>query len=246
MTHVISIRFYEELNDFLPEDKRKKIYQINYLGRQSVKDLIESQGVPHTEVDLVIVNNISVDFNYIINPGDFISVYPIFESIDITKLTKVREKPLRELKFILDVHLGKLAKYLRLLGFDTIYNNNYSDLDVIKISNTEKRIILTRDLSVLKRNDVKYGYWIRSQFSKEQAKEVIMKFDLNSLIAPFKYCLECNGIIEKVEKEKIIAQLLPETQQYFDIFYQCSDCQKVYWEGNHYERMKKIIDEIIK
>ena len=119
--HKIFLRFYEELNDFLPEEKRKKRFLHQYIDRTSVKDLIESLGVPHTEIDLILVNGKSVSFKYLINDGDDISVYPVFESIDITGLQHLRPKPLRDPKFIADVHLGRLARYLRMLGFDTLF-----------------------------------------------------------------------------------------------------------------------------
>ena len=124
--HKATFRFYEELNDFLPKEKRKKRFEHNFIDRASVKDVIESFGVPHTEVDLIIVNGESKNFSYIINDGDDISVYPVFESIDISNLQKLRPEPLREPKFILDVHLGTLARYLRMLGFDTNYRNDYA------------------------------------------------------------------------------------------------------------------------
>ncbi len=174
----VAFRFYEELNDFLPFKYRKKRFEYNIATNTSVKDAIESLGVPHTEIDLILVNSNSVDFSCNLKEGDHVSVYPKFESFDIAELTKIRSEPLRKIKFILDVHLGKLAKYLRLLGFDTLYHNNLDDPEIIEIAKTEKRIILTRDLGILKNNKVTHGYWLRSQDSKEQLKEVIQRFDL--------------------------------------------------------------------
>jgi uncharacterized protein len=240
----IKIRFYEELNDFLSPVKRKKIYEIEYLGRQSVKDLIESQGIPHTEVDLVIVNRNSVDFNYIIEPGDFISVYPTFELIDITPIIKLRPKPLRNTKFIADVHLGKLVKYLRMLGFDTKYCNDYKDMEIINISNSDKRIILTRDVGLLKHNEVKRGYWIRNTDPDKQINEVMNKFDLKSTLKPFTICMNCNGKLKSIEKEKIIEKLEPKTKQYFNEFYICNSCGQVYWKGSHWEKMNRKINKL--
>ena len=138
----VTLRFYEELNDFLPDIKRKKRYKINISGRQTVKDLIESQGIPHTEIDLILVNGEPVKFNQIIHEGDDISVYPVFESFDISEITSLENRPLRDPKFILDVHLGRLAKYLRVMGFDTLYRNDYSDNEIVEISINEKRILV--------------------------------------------------------------------------------------------------------
>ena len=160
--HKISIRFYEELNDFLPEEKQKLRFEHSYIDRTSVKDLIESLGVPHTEVDLILVNGKPVGFDYLINDDDDISVYPVFESIDITDLQHLRPKPLRKPKFVADVHLGRLARYMRMLGFDTLYKNNIDDDEIVNISVDEKRTILTRDRNILKRSVVTHGYFVRN------------------------------------------------------------------------------------
>ncbi|MGM0498034.1 MAG: Mut7-C RNAse domain-containing protein, partial [Bacteroidota bacterium] len=189
-----SIRFYEELNDFLPKEKIKKDIVFHFFDQPTVKDIIESFGVPHTEVDLILVNGKSVEFDYHIKPQDRISVYPKFESLDIQEITKLRQRPLRNIKFILDVHLGKLAKYLRLLGFDTIYQNKMDDASIVNQSKTEHRIILTRDIGILKHNEVQHGYYVRSDDPKKQIKEIIQRFDLKDSIDPFSRCLECNGV----------------------------------------------------
>ena len=139
-------RFYEELNDFLPLDKRKKIFSYNFEGNPSVKDAVEAIGVPHTEIDLILANSKSVAFSYHLQDGDMISVYPVFESMDISNVTHLREKPLRKPKFILDVHLGKLAKYLRMLGFDALYETDYKDSRIVNIAKTQNGTILTRDV----------------------------------------------------------------------------------------------------
>lgn len=241
----LNIRFYEKLNDFLLRQNRKKTFILPLLIRQTVKDLIESQEVPHTEVDLILVNGESVDFSYIVKEGDRISVYPKFESFDISGLSKVREKPLREIKFIVDVNLGKLVKYLRLLGFDTYYRNDLEDEEIVKIAKDEGRIILTKDLGVLKRSDVDRGYYVRSQKPTEQVQEVIKRFDLGKTVKPFTLCMECNGNLEKVKKKDIENELLPGTKANFNEFYRCTDCGKIYWKGSHYEKMQKMIDDIL-
>ncbi len=242
---VVSFRFYEELNDFLPKEKMKKTISYTFKINQSVKDAIEAQGVPHTEVDLILANRTSVDFKYHLQNNDLISVYPVFESFDISELTKLRPKPLRITKFVLDVHLGKLCKYLRMLGFDTYYRNDLDDDEIIKMSVGENRIILTRDIGILKNGLVTHGYWLRSQDSKEQLGEVIQRFNLQAKISPFHRCTICNGLIEKVEKLKVEHRLEENTSKYFDVFYQCKNCNQVYWEGSHYEKMKRFVDVIL-
>lgn len=170
MSKKIHIRFYEELNDFLPKKKHKIRFEHTYNGKPSIKDIIESMGVPHTEIDLILVNGKSVGFNYYPENRDDISVYPVFENIDIQELNHLRPKSLRETRFVLDVHLGKLARYLRLTGFDTLYNNSFEDREIVEISKDQKRIILTCDVGILKYNDVTHGLWIRERRPKEQLK----------------------------------------------------------------------------
>jgi uncharacterized protein len=239
-------RFYEELNEFLPSEKRKRSFSYSFNGNPSVKDSIEALGVPHTEVDLILVNNHSVKFSYHLRDRDFISVYPVFESLDISPVTHLRAKPLRNTRFILDVHLGKLAKYLRLCGFDTHYSKNFIDSEIIRLSITDKRIILTRDVGLLKNKLVTHGYWIRSQYPKEQLKEVLLKFDLASQLLPFTRCMECNCSLTHVSKEDILHLLMPKTAALFTDFRKCPCCNRIYWEGSHYQRMKIYVDKLIK
>ena len=240
----IWFRFYEELNDFLPKKRKKVRFQIEFDQKQSVKDAIESLGIPHTEIDLILVNGQSVSFDYHILPDDNISVYPVFESLDISRVTRLRNKPLRIPSFILDVHLGKLAKYLRMTGFDTLYENRLDDNEIVEIAIREKRIILTRDIGLLKHKVVTHGYWIRSQKPVEQFTETARRFDLFSKFKPFRRCTVCNGLVKKTNKQSVIHQLKPRTKIYFDEFFKCSSCGKVYWKGSHFERMQKLIFEL--
>lgn len=244
MLKKVTLRFYEELNDFLPSNKRKRRFEHNFIDRTSVKDLIESLGVPHTEVDLILVNGISVGFSYLVNNGDDISVYPEFESLDITDLQRLRAKPLRKPKFILDVHLGTLAKYMRMLGFDTLYKNNYEDEEIVRISIKEKRAILTRDRGILKRSEVTHGYWIRKTKVDEQISEVITRFDLRNQIKILTRCLLCNSFLKKVEKEKIAHRLPRKVKEFQNEFYCCKYCDKVFWKGSHYAKMLAVIEKL--
>jgi len=238
----VSIRFYEELNDFLPAEKRKQSYTCPIHCHPSVKDCIEAQGVPHTEVDLILVNGASVNFEYQLQDKDMVSVYPVFESLDISSITRLREKPLRDPTFILDVHLGKLARYLRLLGFDSLYRNDYDDAEIADISAATKRIVLTRDIGLLKRRIIHRGYWVRSQQAEAQLKEVVHRFDLKGSICPFQFCMRCNGRINTVSKAEIAEKLQPRTKAFYDTFYQCASCNQVYWQGNHFPRLQAIIE----
>jgi len=242
--HKILIRFYEELNDFLSKEKRKVRFEHNYIDRTSVKDLIESIGVPHTEVDSILVNAKSVDFDYLINDGDDISVYPVFESLDITDLQHLRPEPLREPKFIADVHLGRLARYIRMLGFDTLYKNNFNDDESVKTSIDEKRTILTKDRDILKRSVVTHGYFVRTSEIKKQLLEIINRFDLKNQIKEFTRCIECNSILESVLKEEIMDKLPPKVSDSQESFFICPGCKKIYWEGTHHHKMNAFIQSL--
>jgi hypothetical protein len=245
MTNQATFRFYEELNDFLPPGKRKVEFVHSFNGKPSVKDIIEAIGIPHTEVDLILVNSQPVDFAYHLKNNAFVSVYPVFETFELSGISPLREKPLRETKFILDVHLGKLAKYLRMSGFDTLYKNDYDDKEIIRIALQEHRIILTRDIGLLKVKSVTHGYFIRKQDPKAQLTEVLKRFDLYKAIVPFSRCIKCNGKLEPVEKESIIERLEPLTQKYFTKFFRCADCRGIFWEGSHYDSMKNFLNRIM-
>ncbi len=244
MVKKAAFRFYEELNDFLPEDKRKIRFIHKFADRASVKDMIESLGVPHSEIDMILVNGNSVDFGHIVEDGDDISVYPVFESLDITDIQHLRNKPLREPKFVADVHLGSLAKYMRMLGFDVSYKNNFTDEEIIEISLNENRTILTKNRGLLKNNRIKHGYWIRSERTEQQVKEVIKRFDLKNDIHEFLRCLECNNILKPAEKGDIEKRLPPKVKDWHNEFWYCSSCDRIYWRGAHFEKMTKFIERL--
>ncbi len=244
---MVTLRFYEELNDFLEKDKRKVNYTVKSSPGQTVKDLIESENVPHTEVDLILVNSNSIDFSYQVKDGDRISVYPVFESLDITNATKLRPLPLRLLSpggaiFILDVNLGKLARYLRIGGFDTLYSNSYEDKEIAEISARENRIVLTRDRDLLKRSIIQRGHWIRSQNAVLQYQAVLERFDLKNSVSIYSRCPQCNGKLRQVDKKDILDRLAPKTSKYYDVFKICGSCGKIYWKGNHYYNFIKMTD----
>ncbi|HID81924.1 MAG TPA: twitching motility protein PilT [Chromatiales bacterium] len=242
----IQLRFYEELNDFLPVALRKVEFTHDITRKASVKDVIESFGVPHPEVEIILVNGKSVDFSYIVQNGDRISVYPMFESLDISSLLQLRPRPLRLPHFIVDANLGALARYLRLLGIDCLYQNNYSDNEVATISDEQQRTVLTRDRTLLQRKIITHGYFVRADKPLIQTKEVLKRFDLYRSLAPFTRCTRCNGILKPVEKESIMERLEPLTKKYYDDFLICPDCQQIYWEGSHQQRAKILVNELMK
>jgi len=239
------LRFYAELNDFLPPEKRYTRFGCEFWVGGSVKDLIEAEGVPHTEVDLILVNGESVDFSFQVRDGDRISVYPVFESLDITPALKVRPRPLRETRFVLDVHLGRLAGYLRMLGFDALYRPDYRDAELVCLSSSEGRILLTRDLGLLKYGAVHYGYAVRQTNPRRQAREVVARFDLARAAAPFTRCLRCNDRLEAVSKEAVLERLPGTTRDRYEEFRRCPACGRVFWAGGHYRRMQRLVEELL-
>jgi uncharacterized protein len=237
----VTLRFYEELNDFLAAHLRKTDIVLPYNRRTSVKDLIESFGVPHTEVELVLVNAVSVDFTHIVRPGDRISVYPVFEAMDVSPLIRLRPAPLRTPRFIVDVNLGRLARYLRLLGFDASYGNDLVDADIARISVTESRIVLTRDRALLEHRIITRGYFVRTDQPRDQVREVLSRLDLHGLVKPFTRCIRCNGALESVDKQAVLDELQPKTSRYYDEFRRCTACGQVYWKGSHRVRAEQLV-----
>ena len=242
----LQLRFYEELNDFLAPAQRKVAVSHVFDRRASVKDVIESFGVPHTEVDIILVNGRSVDFSYIVQDCDHISVYPVFESLDISPLVRLRPTPLRTPAFVLDANLGRLARYLRLLGFNCLYKNDFDDKTVARIADQQQRIVLTRDRALLQHKIITRGYFVRAVRPRLQVKEVLARFDLYRLVIPFNRCIRCNGDLQAVDKSLIEERLEPKTRKYFDTFRVCTTCGQIYWQGSHHARSLRLIDELTK
>jgi uncharacterized protein with PIN domain len=243
----VTIRFYEELNDFLPQQDRKRDIEVSFSGARSIKDFIESLGVPHVEVDLILVHGASVDFNYLIRDGDRISVYPVFERLPIGGITRLRPGPLRRTRFVLDVHLRKLARRLRLLGFDTDYWENRDDPELAEISARENRILLTRDRGLLKRKIVTRGLIIRNTDPEQQVFEVLARLHLGDSIRPFTRCISCNGEIAAFDMKSELFQVWKETLPsgvlaWCSEYYICDSCGKIYWKGSHYDRMCAMVE----
>jgi uncharacterized protein with PIN domain len=201
--------------------------------------------VPHSEIDLILVNNESVGFDYQLEHGDRVAVYPVFESLDISPVQHLRARPLRVTRFMVDVNLGKLARYLRMLGFDTAYDNRLGDAEIVEMAVREKRIILTRDRRLLFRKAVTHGFWVRSDDPETQLGEVMRRLDLVGQVKPLQRCLQCNGIIESVDREQVWSSLEPLTRRYYSEFYRCASCHKIYWEGSHVENMSDAIRQMI-
>ncbi len=234
-------RFYGNLNDFLPRVRRGVAFAHSFGARAAVKDVIESFGVPHPEIDLLIAGNSSIDFAYHLQGGDRIAAYPLFRGLDIAAISRVRPPALGEVRFVLDTHLGRLAAYLRLAGFDCLYANDWDDEHLAQISASDRRILLTRDAGLLKRSIVVYGYWMRETNPRRQLAEISTRLDLVSRAHPFRRCLRCNALIEPVPKAIVLDRLPPRTRRHYDQFYRCAGCGRVYWKGAHYEEMRAVL-----
>ncbi len=238
----VRFRFYAELNDFLPEARRQREFGYLFAGTPSVKDAIEAIGIPHTEVDVILVDGMSVDFSHLLVGGERVAVYPMFERYDVSPLTRLRPAPLRESRFIADVHLGSLARNLRLLGFDTIWERDLDDEAIIAIAARERRIILTRDKGILKNGRVTHGHWLRSTDASAQLEEVIRALDLAGNIHPYTRCMECNGELEPIERSEAAPSVPLQVFLVYRDFKRCARCRRVYWKGSHFERLNEVVE----
>jgi len=240
----ITFRCYAELNDFLPQEHRQKAFVHPLKTPVTLGEALESLGIPWSEVDLVLVNSEPEALYKRLRENDFVSVYPTFETLDIGQLKSVHSHALRVTRFVLDAHLGKLAKYLRMLGFDSLYRNDFGDEEIIEMALQGKRIILTRDKLLLRSRRVTHGYFVRSTEKHEQLREVVQKFDLYSQFKSFTRCMTCNAQLVPKSKEDIMDLVEQDTQQYFHEFFYCPDCRKVYWKGSHFKRMESFIRDL--
>jgi len=240
-----SFRFYGDLNDFLPADRRYRAFVHRVDPRGSIKDVIESIGVPHPEIDLIVVDGRPVDFSYRPRPGDRIAVYPLFRKLDTAALSLVRPPPLDVLRFVLDAHLGRLTAYLRLVGLDCLYSREWDDERLAALSHAEKRVLLSRDVALLKRTLVAHGYFVRNTDPRGQLAEVAARFPLHRWARPFSRCVRCNTPLGAVDKQAVVDQLPPRTRQHFNEFHQCPGCGRVYWKGGHFRRMEGLVRSVV-
>lgn len=244
MASLAEFRFYAELNDFLPPGRRAVAFGYAFDGTPSIKDAIEAIGVPHPEVGLILVDGAPADFARLLHGGERVAVYPAFARLDVASLATLREPLPEPRRFVLDVHLGTLARRLRLLGFDALYRNDYDDATIVRLAVAESRIVLTRDRGLLKHAAVAHGRWMRATAPREQLAEVVEAFGLRGGLRPFTRCLACNGVLERVDRGAVAARLPPWVREHGVRFARCRACGHVYWAGTHYERLRRIVDEL--
>ena len=245
----VCMRFYEELNDFLPGHMRKRGFEWEFPDKRSVKDLMESFGVPHTEVDLILVNGESVDFSYIVRDGDRISVYPVFEGFSIQGVTRLRPSPLRTPGFVSDVHLWKLTRMLRLLGLDVDFYKHRSSRELAEISEREHRILLTRSRQVLMQKNVSRGIFIHHTDPVKQVRQLLDRLDLRNLCRPFSRCTACNSLLKKLDSEdETFAAIQPRIPgrvlSWCRVYNLCPSCGRIYWKGSHYDKLKAKVEAL--
>jgi uncharacterized protein len=237
-----TFRFYEELNDFLPPERRRHAFECPCAQAATVKHMIEALGVPHTEVDLVLVNGESVGFARMLEDGDRVAVYPKFEAFDVGPLQRVRERPLRDPRFVADAHLGALARLLRMAGFDTLYDNYFDDCEIAAIAAQQGRIVLTRDRELLKRRSITHGCYVHLLRPAQQLHEIFERLDLARSARPFTLCLHCNAPLRAIDKALVLEGIPPKLAAIHARFSTCDVCQRVFWEGSHWERMQALLE----
>lgn len=240
-----TFRFYEELNDFLPPAMRGRDWSCPCARAATVKHMIEALGVPHTEVELILVNGQSCGFDRVLADGDRVSVYPTFEALDITPLLRVRPAPQRVTRFVADAHLGGLAALLRLTGYDTLYDNHFDDREIEAIAAREGRIVLTRDRELLKRSSITHGCYVRALKPQAQLREIFARLDLRRQARPFSLCLSCNVPLRAASRDEVAARVPPAVLERHERFSTCEACRRVFWEGSHWRRMRALVDSLM-
>jgi hypothetical protein len=242
----VHFTFTGALNDFLRPGFRVQPFEYACPATSTTKDAVEGVGVPHVEVVAIRVNGAFAPFDQPLHAGDRLEVYPRWGHPPLPPGYALHP-PLSEFPgFILDVHLGKLARLLRMVGLDCLYERDYSDEQIAAIAVAESRVVLTRDIPLLKRKALLWGYWLRSQHPEEQLTEVLAYFQLADKLRPFTRCLVCNGSLEVVDKRLVDDRLKPQTREAFNEFYHCTFCRRIYWKGSHFARMAGLVEQLRK
>jgi uncharacterized protein with PIN domain len=236
-------RFYAELNDFLSPERRGRAFRRRFDGTPAVKDVIEALGVPHTEIDLILVDGAPARFSRRLRGGERVAVYPVFERLDIEPLVRLRAAPLRVPRFVADVHLGTLARRLRLLGFDTLYSNDCDDAELVRRSVSGRRILLTRDVGLLKHKALTHAHYVRATEPSHQLAEVVAALDLRARIRPFTRCMRCNGRLRPVSGARVAARLPESVRRTARRVARCAQCGQLYWQGTHAARLARMVED---
>jgi uncharacterized protein with PIN domain len=210
-----------------------------------VKVILDRIGIPPSVIDLILVNSNSVNLLHQLEENDLVSLYPVIETLNISSISKLREYPLRRARFVLDVHLGKLANHLRMLGFDTLYQNNFTDEILLSLSINECRILLSKDKSLLRNETLTHAYYIKGNNPQHQLEEILERFDLYELATPFTRCIECNSLLQYVDKKTILSRIPSKVKEWCDEYLLCVSCDRIYWKGSHYQHMNTFIQKVL-
>ena len=237
-----TFRFYEELNDFLAPGRRRREFTVPCARAATTKHMIEALGVPHTEVEVILLNGESVGFGALLREGDRVAVYPRFEAFDVTPLLRVRDQPLRDTRFVADCHLGALAHLLRMMGFDTLHDKVFADDEIERIAAAQGRIVLTRDRDLLKRRRITHGCYVHALRPQQQLRELVERLDLGRSARPFTLCPRCNAPLQAVAKAHVEDRLPPGVRELYHRFSSCAACGRVFWEGEHWRRLGALVD----
>jgi uncharacterized protein len=247
MTTLINVHlhFFGSLNDFLPFVRRNQEFELEIAPHQTVKDVIESVGVPHSEIDLLLKNGNTISFAERLQTGAKVEAYPVNHPITKNHTSLVRLETFLPCQFLLDVNLGRLASYLRLCGIDSEWKNHWLDKEIAELSVQTKRVLLTRDVKLLMRKTITHGYWVRAVQPREQLVEVLRRFQLYPALTPFIRCSHCNSLLEQVSQEKVWERLEPKTKLFYSEFSLCPGCDRIYWRGSHHEKMKQFFQGVL-
>lgn len=239
------IQFHDSLQELIRPRNSDPHQRIGFKGRQTIKHLVESLGVPHTEIGQLRTKETEIGLGYLVKNRDMLDAFPATPERDHLSGMFSNGRMVIPARFILDNHLGKLANDLRLLGIDALYNNQYDDRELAENAVSRDLILLSRDRQLLMRKSIQYGYLVRSLFPDEQLREILERFDLFSKINLFERCALCNTILEPVEKQEIENRLEPLTKKYFFDFKICPGCEQVYWRGSHMKRILNRLESIL-
>jgi uncharacterized protein len=248
--YTVTVQLHGDLDFFIRRRQERRSLNCTFAGRRSVKDLVESLGIPHVEVDIILAQSLPVDFTYTVRTGDRLDVYPLTDPPPLTNAHRLIPSFRDDARFVLDVHLRKLSRYLRLLGFDVLYDEHLGDRELADVSAGDNRILLTRDRRLLMRSGVLRGYAVRDTHPPRQVIELLDRFSLRDLCRPFTRCLECNGTIESMnsddpESAADAKRIPPGVRSWCSEFYRCASCRRIYWKGSHYERLVGMAGEIL-
>jgi uncharacterized protein with PIN domain/sulfur carrier protein ThiS len=217
--------FDPALLPFLEKLHRGAPFEYDCARAATLKNAIEALGVPHTEVGALHVNGEPATLQRIVREGDYVEVETAKSGSDA------------DLRFAADAHLGGLARFLRMLGFDTLHRNAFSDDEIRRLAEAERRIVLTRDRELLKCREIARGAYVRALKPEAQLREVAARYEIAPLARPFTLCLSCNLPLQPVEPAVIAHRLPPAVYELHQRFVRCPGCDGVFWPGSHYERM---------